>query len=763
MKESISATLIPFLPLLYIAWADGVLSPSEIELLKTEFEKAGIPDDIQSLLNRWLDPKNPPSVSELSYWKKFIIENIGELPESNKKSLFNLGYYLATLQDGGEWINEKTKDSLSIVESNLGIISDEAIRDLLFAEKQLKKDSQAKESEKLDAHQLSIILEGEGYKIKERVRELFKDYKFDFENKSNNKIEYREQVYNWTKLLADQGFGALAFSEEYGGSGNMNDYAALFDEVAKYDISLLIKFGVHFGLFGGSVFWLGTDIHHKKYLKKIGSLEMPGCFAMTEMFHGSNVRELKTTAVFNKESNTFTINTPTQNDRKTYIGNAATHAQYASVFAQLITNDEEHGVHAFLVQIRDEENKPMPGITIGDNGYKMGLNGVDNGTLHFNKVTIPAENLLNKFGSVDEEGNYSSPINSASKRFFTMLGTLVGGRLCVPMAGLSASKKALAIAIQFSENRKQFGPPNQPEQSILDYQTHQKRLMPLLANAYAYHFAHEYMLERFNNRSEEEGQEIEALAAGLKAASTWNTTKTIQECREACGGKGYLNEMYFTDLKADTDIFTTFEGDNTVLLQLTAKSRLSYFRQAFGKMSMWDTIKYVSEIASTGVAELNPVTKRNTNIEHLLSDEFQLAVFQYREEYSLRSVAMRLSKRIKGGMDSYQAFLETQVHLVDMATAYIDKIVLEQFIEKLKTVENSKIKESLCNLKDLFALHTIEQNKGWYLENEVFAPSKSKAISKQVKKLIKVVKNDSTPLTNAFNIPSQMIVNALEF
>jgi len=761
MTKVLASPIVPFLPLLYVAWADGVLSPSEIELLKQEFSKADLPDEIQSLLNKWLDPKNPPSATQLNHWKKYIVENIGNLDEENKKSLFNIGYHLATLQEGGEWLNESTKKSLLVIESNLGIICSEAIRDLLLDTK--SQEESKKEETKLDSKQVSLILEGEHFNLKQRIRELFKDEKFDTDNRSHQLKEYREEVYIWTKLLADQGFGTLAFSKEYGGTGNLKVYGAMFEEIAKYDISLLIKFGVHFGLFGGSIYWLGTEKHHKKYLNKIGNLEMPGCFAMTEMHHGSNVRELQTTATFNLDNNSFVINTPTQNDRKTYIGNAAQHAKFASVFAQLVTLGESYGVHAFLVQIRDDNMNPMPGITIGDNGIKMGLNGVDNGTLHFNKVEIPAENLLNRFGNVDEKGNYTSPITSSSRRFFTMLGTLVGGRLCVPMAGLSAAKKALAIAIQFSDSRTQFGPPDKPAQSILDYQTHQKRLMPLLANAYAYHFAHQYMMERFDDRTEEEGQEIEALAAGLKAMSTWNTTATIQECREACGGKGYLNEMYFADLKADTDIFTTFEGDNTVLLQLTGKSRLTYFKQAFGKMSMWDTVKYVTEIASTNIAELNPIVTRNTSEAHLLSNEFQLAAFKYRETHSLRTVAMRLNKRIKSGMDSYQAFLETQVHLLEMAKAYIDYVVMEQFILKVNSIEDASIKQSLSNLKNLFAFNNLEQNKGWFLENEYLAPAKSKAISKLIKKLIKQVKVDSIELTNAFNIPSHMINNALAF
>ena len=237
------------------------------------------------------------------------------------------------------------------------------------------------------------------------------------------------------------------------------------------------------------------------------------------------------------ESDEFIIHTPIDSAHKTYIGNAAKHGQAATVFAQLYTSGEHYGVHAFIVPIRTQEGESIEGVRIADCGEKLGLNGVDNGRIWFDHMRIPRKNLLNRFADVNAEGLYSSPIASASKRFFTMLGTLVGGRVCVPMAGLSANKKALNLAIRYAAQRRQFGRDNEPETLILDYQTHQRRLFIPLAKTYALHFAHRYMTERYLDKTEDEGREIESLAAGLKAVSTWHTTETIQVCREACGRK----------------------------------------------------------------------------------------------------------------------------------------------------------------------------------------------------------------------------------
>jgi len=160
---------------------------------------------------------------------------------------------------------------------------------------------------------------------------------------------------------------------------------------------------------------------------------------------------------------------------------------------------------------------------------------------------------------------------------------VVGGRVCVPRAGLSAAKTGLKIAVKHSLRRRQFElKAGQEETLLLDYPSHQRRLMPLLAKSYAISFGLDYLTDRFINRSDKDIREIESLAAGMKSYATWFTTAALQECREACGGKGYLAENRLGQLKADTEIFTTFEGDNTVLALLVSKGLLSIFHFSNG-------------------------------------------------------------------------------------------------------------------------------------------------------------------------------------
>ena len=188
-------------------------------------------------------------------------------------------------------------------------------------------------------------------------------------------------------------------TKEFGGGGRVGDHITVFETLAYGDLSLLIKFGVQFGLFGGSIYNLGTEKHHRKYIDLLGKGELLGCFAMTETGHGSNVRGLETTAIYNHDKKTITVHSPNREAGKEYIGNAL-HCSMASVFAQLIVGGENHGVHAVLVPIRDKNGHLLEGIEVEDCGYKVGLNGVDNGRIWFDNVEVPVDNLLNRYGKM---------------------------------------------------------------------------------------------------------------------------------------------------------------------------------------------------------------------------------------------------------------------------------------------------------------------------------------------------------------------------
>ncbi len=746
--------LLVFLPLFYWVWQDAVLTPSEIKSLEKAINSQDwLSKADREFLHSLLNPASPPTALEMKDW----LEEIRSAGFDTQSSLIDIGIKLAQLRsgNGAGKVLEKSRGALDSIEASFGLISRE-VAYTFFPEHRKTITEQQHTEKTFDVSVLQKILDGKNEAIIKKVKTIISDPEFNFID-SDNLSNQREKVLYWAKLLAKQGFGAMAYPKPYGGLDDMAGYFAVMETISYHDLSLVIKFGVQFGLWGMSVYLLGTEKHHKKYLKDIGSLELPGCFAMTETGHGSNVRGVETTATYNHNDKTFAIHTPNELARKEYIGNAAVHGQAATVFAQLVIDGKDYGVTAFVVPLRDKQGNLHPGVTIKDCGRKLGLNGVDNGVIEFNKVVIPKENMLDKFASVSETGKFESPIASDNRRFFTMLGTLVGGRIGIPRSGNSASKTGLTIAIKYGDQRKQFGPEGGSEVPVLNYRTHQRRLMPLLANAYALHFSLQYLTERYLNKKEEEMQEIEALAAGLKSFATWNTTATLQECREACGGKGYLWENRIGQLKNDSDIYTTFEGDNTVLMQLVAKSRLTEFKQEFSGGGMLGIINFLAERAATSITEMNPFTIRNTDEDHLLDPEFHLNAFEYRERDILISAAKRLKRHIDDGMDSFDAFNVCQHHLVQVSFAYIERIILEQFQTAIQQVKDAGCKAVLTKLCNLFAIFQIDKNKGWYLEQGYMEGVKTKAIRKVLNQLCWEVRQEAVPLVDAFGIPERAL------
>jgi acyl-CoA oxidase len=218
-----------------------------------------------------------------------------------------------------------------------------------------------------------------------------------------------------------------------------------------------------------------------------------------------------------------------------------------------------------------------------------------------------------------------------------------------------------------------------------------------------------------------------------------------------------LSENRIDALKNDTEIYTTFEGDNTVLMQLVAKNRLSEFRKSFGKMDAMGIINYVYENAKTAISEKNPIVTRKTDESHLIAQDFHLFAFQHREKTSLASAAQRIKKLIDSGLDPYDAFNIVQHQMIDVAQAYLERVVLEQFQETIQDIKDKNSKEVMLKLYQLYALSQIEKNKGWYLEDGYMEAVKTKAIRKMVNQLCWEIRPDAVSLVKAFDIPDSCL------
>ncbi|UCR88484.1 acyl-CoA dehydrogenase family protein [Mycetocola spongiae] len=580
--------------------------------------------------------------------------------------------------------------------------------------------------------------------------------------------EHRERVLGQLKLLVADGQVHAAFPKSVGGGENHGANIAGFEELVTADPSMQIKAGVQWGLFGSAVMHLGTEEHHKKWLPGIMSLEIPGVFAMTETGHGSDVASIGTTATYDPATEEFIVNTPFRGAWKDYLGNAAKHGIAGVLFAQLITNNVNHGVHAFYIDIRDAEGNFLPGVGGEDDGQKGGLNGIDNGRLHFSNVRIPRTNLLNRYGDVAADGTYSSPIASPGRRFFTMLGTLVQGRVSLDGAATAASAVALQIAIIYGTQRRQFNAASETDEEVLlDYQRHQRRLIPLLAQTYAQNFAHDRLLVKFDgvfsgkHDTDDDRQDLETLAAALKSLSTWNALDTIQEAREACGGAGFLTENRLTGLRADLDVYVTFEGDNTVLLQLVAKRLLGDYARKFKGAGGADLAKFaVGQAADRAfhgsglrrlgqnVADLGSVAR---SVGHVREENEQRQLLTDRVETMIGEVAGRLRPAAKLDKAAAAELFNTQQNeLIEAARAHAELLQWESFTDALAGITDPGTHTVVTWLRDLFGLSLIEKHAAWYLINGRLSPARAQAVTAYIDRLVARLRPHALDLVNAF-------------
>jgi acyl-CoA oxidase len=593
--------------------------------------------------------------------------------------------------------------------------------------------------------------------------------------------EHRERVFGQLKNLVKEGATSYGFPKVVGGNADPGGSLTVFEELVFADPSLQIKYGVQWGLFGAAILYLGTDVHHKKLLPTVINLETPGCFAMTETGHGSDVANIGTTATYDETTKEFVIHTPSRHAWKDYIGNAAIHGKAAVVFAQLITKGENHGVHAFYVPLRDNNGNFLPGVGGDDDGIKGGLNGIDNGRLHFTNVRIPRTRLLNRYSNVDEAGDYTSPIESKGRRFFTMLGTLVQGRVSITGGVTNAQKVALTIAIRYANERRQFPSHDGEEHVLMDYGRHQRRLLPALARTYAQAFAHLELLEQFDevfsgrNDTESTRADLETVAAASKALSTWNALEIIQTCREACGGQGFMAEHRMTGLRADLDVYATFEGDNNVLLQLVAKRLLSDYSKAFASPDFGTLAQYVveqvGEVAFNrgglrGLAQkFTDFGSTARSIGFVRDEEHQHQLLTDRVHTMIARLANEL--RHSGKKDPVEAervFNRHQNDLILAAKAHGELIQWEAFTSALKTIKNPETLKVMTWLRDLFGFTLLEENIAWYMMNGRLTSHRAEAITDYIDgRLLGRLKPHALDLVDAFGLTEGLIRSDLAF
>ncbi|KFM75530.1 Peroxisomal acyl-coenzyme A oxidase 1, partial [Stegodyphus mimosarum] len=466
---------------------------------------------------------------------------------------------------------------------------------------------------------------------------------------------------------------------------------------------------VHFVMFIPALMGLATEDQQAKWLPDAFEMKIIGSYAQTELGHGTFLRGLETTATYDPETQEFVLHSPTLSSIKWWPGGLGKTANFAIVQAQLYTKGRCYGLHPFMVQIRSRDNhEPLPGITVGEIGPKVGFRSSDNGFLKLDHVRIPRENMLMKNSQVTPDGEYVKP-KSDKLNYGTMVFVRV---LILDMVAYNVARAA-TIAIRYSAVRRQAQIlPNEPEVQILDYQAQQYKLLPMIAFSHACKATFIALMDTYKvaTQNMEKGDlatlpELHATSSGLKALGTDVGSAAIEVCRKACGGHGYLMVSGIPRLYATTVAACTYEGENTVLYLQTARylSKVLKGQQPVSRNSVFGYL-------------LDGDKTIPQHIDYPPTFEQLVACYCAAAQKTVFKAVARVQSFVDAGKVQEIAWNLSHIDLIAAAKAHVLYYIVQRYVEWVQnSTVSTGLKEVLVQLCYVFLLQNIHEQSGIFM------------------------------------------------
>ncbi|KAM4692043.1 peroxisomal acyl-coenzyme A oxidase 1 isoform 2-T2 [Rhinophrynus dorsalis] len=520
---------------------------------------------------------------------------------------------------------------------------------------------------------------------------------------------------------------------------------------------------LHYSMFSNMLANQCMDSQREKWLPLAKRLQVIGTYAQTELGHGTHLRGLETTATYDPSTQEFILNSPTVSSIKWWPGGLGKTSNHAVVLAQLYTQGECKGLHAFIVPIRQlGTHEPLPGVVVGDIGPKFGFDETDNGFLKFDKVRIPRENMLMKYAQVEPDGTYVKPLSDK-----LTYGTMVFIRSMIVGDSAQSLSRACTIAIRYSAVRHQSEiRSGEPEPQILDFQTQQYKLFPLLATAYAFQFVGAYMNQTYHRITGDIQQgnlnelpELHALSAGLKAFTTWAASTGIEECRMACGGHGYSRCSGIPDIYVTFTPACTYEGENTVMMLQTARFLVKSYTAAISGERLDGMVSYLNDVSQQRV-QPQPLAGRSlvTDINDLGS---LVEAYKQRAAWLVIAAAKSVQSDLKRGKRKEDAWNKNSVDLVRASEAHCHYVVVRLFTEKVSEILDLAAHRILSSLCLLYALYGISRNTGDFIQAGLLSASQVEQMQQRVKDLLAVIRPNAVALVDAFDYTDTQLCSVL--
>ncbi|KAJ8109125.1 hypothetical protein OPT61_g7687 [Boeremia exigua] len=545
--------------------------------------------------------------------------------------------------------------------------------------------------------------------------------------------------------------------------------------MAEYLTDEMSPYFLHMSMFVTTVREQASKEQQAYWMPKILNYDIIGCYAQTELGHGSNVRGLETTAKWDPRTKEFEIHSPYLTASKWWNGSMGRTATHAIVVAQLLLPDKDspaaytsHGPQTFLLQIRDAKtHQPLPGIAVGDIGPKYGYASMDNGYMLFDRHRVPKSAMLSRYAEVsDEVGTFTRRGHPA-----IVYGSLTFVRGQIIMHARLVLARAVTVAVRYCCVRRQFSDRDAkshdaPEMKVLDYPTVQIRILPLLATTFALHYTGEYFYTLYHeSRSTiEKGDfgplaELHSASSGLKSLCTTLAADGIETCRRAMGGHGFGGGSGLIGLNADYLSKPTVEGDNWMITQQVAAYLIKKMQHcvespdAVSKDPTDELFKYYLQNKDHRIPEsyTDPTSGE-------LDDASIISIFQWRAAaLSYTAYEQRIVQK--------KPWTKMMIQLHALSRAYSEQILVTNFHNALNSPTRPALSatttEALKICFRLFALYTLEQSATSFILTTSIPSSCLATLPDAVLELMARLRPHAVKLVDAWSIPDYLLDSAL--
>jgi acyl-CoA dehydrogenase family member 9 len=383
------------------------------------------------------------------------------------------------------------------------------------------------------------------------------------------------------KGCGELGLMGLAVEEQYGGMElDYSLYARVFSEVASIDGSIGTMLGAHQSIGYRALINEGTKDQKAKWLPGLASGEKIAAFCLTEPGSGSDAYSIKTKAIKNSDGS-FTIT-----GQKLWITNGG-RADFYSVFCKTEHQIDGKTVEKISCLAVEKGVAGAEGLTFGEKENKMGIRASETRAVYFDKVVVPAENLIGELG----------------KGFKIAMNVLNSGRLSLGSGCVGGMKNIIALAVDHAKNRKQFNA------SISEFGLIQEKIAKMNSLCYAVESVVYLTTGNINNGMTDYSLES-AICKVYGSESLWTVVDTGLQI---AAGNGYMKEYPYERIMRDARINLIFEGTNEILHCLIALSGMKGPSEALKELGKISDVSKVLQDPIKSLGVLTDFAKRRIN------------------------------------------------------------------------------------------------------------------------------------------------------